>query len=80
MLVACWQNSWLKVELVETKKSDLLYVKCKAYNTSIYFMLLCSSIPSKPEDKARNQEMRKETETVIEEKEVENEAIILLGD
>ena len=53
ILVAFKQNSWLKVEQIETKNPDVLYVVVKAYTTTKHMMVVYFSIPSKPEDKIR---------------------------
>ena len=80
LLIAFKENSWLQVDQMETKNADLLYAIMKACNTTIHLVLVYFSIPNKPEDKARNKELRKEIEAILDGREENNEAAILMGD
>ena len=55
------------MDQMETKNADLLYAIIKACNTTIHLVLVYFSIPNKQEDKARNKELRKEIETILDE-------------
>ena len=80
LLIAFKENSWLQVDRMKTKNADLLYAIVKACNTAVHLVLVYFSIPNKQEDKARNKELRKEIETILDRREENNEATILLGD
>lgn len=80
LLMAFKKNNWLKMEQVETTNADVLYVVVKAYSTMLNVILLYFSIPKAAKDKDRNQEMRKEVETIIGKAEERGEACLVLGD
>ena len=80
LLILFQKSSGIKITEMEAKHRDILHALVEIGTASFHLLLVYLSVINKPEDKSRNNVIRKEIEAIIDKTAEKEEALMVLGD